>query len=63
MNGGESSEDDLIDEFITFLIAGTDSTAHLLMMMVYLLHDHPRIHKKLRAEIDSLISCDDDITF
>ena len=57
------SEDDLINEFITFLIAGTDSTAHLLMMMIYLLHDHPEIQKKLRAEIDQFISSKDEITF
>ena len=53
--------DDLINEFITFLIAGTDSTAHLLMMMVYLLHDHPAIQEKLRAEMEEHIHCEEDI--
>jgi cytochrome P450 len=59
----EYTTEDLIDEFCTFLVAGTDTTSHLLMMMVYYVCDNPRIEERLRREINEVIKTDDDYTF
>lgn len=41
---------------------GTDTTAKLVTMMVYYIAKDPRVHKKLREEIDSVIKSNEDIT-
>lgn len=56
------SDADLIDEFSTFLVVGTDTTAKLVTMMVYYTAKDPRVHKKLKEEIDSVIKSNKDIT-
>lgn len=41
---------------------GTDTTAKLVTMMVYYIAKNPRIHNKLREEINSVIKSNEDIT-
>lgn len=52
----------MIDEFSTFLAVGTDTTAKLVTMMVYYIAKNPKIHKRLKEEINSIIQSDKDIT-
>lgn len=35
------SDDDLVDEFQTFLLAGTDTTTHFFTMIIYYLGKYP----------------------
>ena len=37
------SADDLLDEFKIFMVAGTDTTSHLLQMMIYYVSKHPEV--------------------
>lgn len=39
----ECDDKGILDEFKTFLIAGTDTTAHFFMMMVYYIIDNPNV--------------------
>lgn len=57
------SDDDLVDEFQTFLLAGTDTTTHFFTMIIYYLGKYPSVHKKLREHINSIIKSDEDITY
>jgi cytochrome P450 len=57
------SDTELIDEFQTFLVAGTDTTTRFFSMIIYYLGNHPEILKKLREEITAVIKSDEDITF
>lgn len=49
-NGKEFSytDNDIIEEFQTFVIGGTDNTAYFFTMMVYYLGKYPQIQQKLR---------------
>lgn len=49
--GTELSENQLIDQTMTFLTAGYETTATQLMWTIYMLSTHPQIQDKLRAEI------------
>ncbi len=49
---------ELIDEFCTFYTAGTDTTAHMIMVLVYYLACNPQCQKKLRNEISEFIKSD-----
>ena len=57
------SDDDLVDEFQTFLLAGTDTTTHFFTMITYYLAKYPEVHKKLREHINAIIKSDEDITY
>lgn len=52
--GASMSERELIDEVMTLIIAGHDTTASGLTAAWYLLSQHPQAEEKLHAEIDSL---------
>jgi cytochrome P450 len=39
----EYSDKDLIDEFTTFMIAGTETTSRLFTMMVYYISRNPSV--------------------
>jgi cholesterol 24-hydroxylase len=56
------SDTELIDEFQTFLIAGTDTTTRFFTMIIYSLGNYPEIHKRVREEINAIIKSDEDIT-
>mmetsp|Transcript_30317 Transcript_30317/g.34435 ORF Transcript_30317/g.34435 Transcript_30317/m.34435 type:complete len:526 (+) Transcript_30317:145-1722(+) len=41
----------LVDECVTFVLAGSETTATLLTWVFYMLSQHPEVTKKLRAEL------------
>lgn len=49
------SEDELIDEFLTFFVAGMDTTAHLLTAATYYLEKNPKYRDALVDEIKNKI--------
>ncbi|GAQ84494.1 cytochrome p450 [Klebsormidium nitens] len=62
---GESvmSDEQLLDECMTFLLAGHETTAVLLTWTVYLLTSHPEYVEKARAEINDVLGGRADISF
>ena len=57
------SDKDLVDDFIAFLLGGTDTTTLFFTMMVYYIGKHPEVHKKLREQINSFIKTDADLVY
>ena len=53
------TDEDIFDEFSTFLIAGVDKTSNYLVMMIYLIVQHPEVEEKVRAEIEEHMKEDD----
>ncbi|KAL8833574.1 MAG: hypothetical protein Q9170_004189 [Blastenia crenularia] len=51
MHSGEFSDEDLVDQMMTFLAAGHETTASALTWAIYLLAKHPQIQSRLRDEI------------
>jgi len=45
--------DDLVNDFASLYTAGTDTTEHSTMMLIYLINQHPEIKKKLTEEISN----------
>lgn len=39
---------DLIDEFATFFVAGTETTSSMATVLIYLLAKHPEVQAKVR---------------
>ncbi len=61
LESGGFTEDNLIDQLMTFLAAGHETTASAMTWAIYLLCVHPQVQKRLRAEIrEKLPSIDDD---
>lgn len=52
--GTRLSESEVIDEALTFLLAGSDTTASALTWAAYLLARHPDQQRRLRAEVVGL---------
>ncbi|QGA21747.1 hypothetical protein EYB26_009458 [Talaromyces marneffei] len=52
---GEFSDDELVDQMLTFLAAGHETTARALTWACYLLCQHPDIQSRLREEIYTTI--------
>jgi len=49
---GESfSDEEIIDEFVTFFLAGMETTGQLSTMMLYLLHKHPQCLETVEKEV------------
>lgn len=51
MMGGDFTDDELVDQMLTFLAAGHETTASALTWGCYLLTLHPQYQDRLRAEI------------
>ncbi|KAE8142743.1 cytochrome P450 [Aspergillus pseudotamarii] len=51
MLGGDFTDDELIDQMLTFLAAGHETTASALTWACYLLTLYPDVQERLRAEI------------
>jgi cytochrome P450 len=51
IESGGFSDDDLVNQLMTFLAAGHETTASAMMWACYLLCTHPEIQKKLRDDI------------
>ncbi|KIP07170.1 hypothetical protein PHLGIDRAFT_118327 [Phlebiopsis gigantea 11061_1 CR5-6] len=52
------STDELVDNYVTFLVAGGDPTAHTMTFAVNEILRNPEIHAKLRAELDAGLPAD-----
>ncbi len=50
-------------DFSSLYIAGTDTTSHSAMMVVYYLIMHPEVRAKLEQEIEKFIKSDDDLIY
>nr|XP_056707270.1 cholesterol 24-hydroxylase-like [Euleptes europaea] len=59
---GQNDEENMLDNFMTFFIAGYDTTANLLSTTLMELGRHPEILAKLQAEVDEVIGVKRDIT-
>ncbi|KAI9725093.1 MAG: hypothetical protein M1812_000369, partial [Candelaria pacifica] len=55
MNSGGFSDEELIDQMMTFLAAGHETTASALTWAIYLMAKHPKIQEHLRNEVQSLL--------
>ncbi|KAK0645376.1 putative bifunctional P-450:NADPH-P450 reductase [Cercophora newfieldiana] len=53
--GQKLSDDAIIDNLITFLIAGHETTSGLLSFAVYQLIKHPAYYRKAQQEVDTVI--------
>jgi len=56
------TDDDIVNEFVTFFIAGMDTTGHLTTMALYLLTQNPQSFSKLQEEVDQVYSKTDPVT-
>ena len=50
-NDDSYNDDKIFEEFCNFFIAGTDTTSHFLLMMVYCIAMSPAVEAKLWEEI------------
>lgn len=57
------SDSELISQIVTFLLAGTDTTLNLIVMMHYFLALYPQVQEKLREEIMQHIGKTGEITY
>lgn len=48
---GKASDEEIIDQFITFFLAGMDTTGHLITMVTYYLHKYPDYKTRMVEEI------------
>ncbi len=55
MESGCFSDDDLVNQLMTFLVAGHETIASSLSWAIYLLCKHPDIQTRLREEIGTLL--------
>ncbi|TLD05201.1 uncharacterized protein PgNI_09177 [Pyricularia grisea] len=53
--GKKMTEDSIVDNLITFLIAGHETTASTLAFTVYRLLAHPEVYRKAQDEIDQVV--------
>ncbi|KAI1170549.1 cytochrome P450 [Nemania sp. FL0916] len=61
LESGGFSEEDLVDQLMTFLAAGHETTASAMTWAIYMLSRYPEMQDRLRKEIrDSLPSLDSD---
>ena len=52
----------MIDDILTFSVAGTDAVSNFLTAMVFYVFQHPRVAERLREEVCSVIKCNEDMT-
>jgi len=48
---GKIEEEEIIDQFVTFFMAGMDTTGHLVTMAVYFLEKYPEFKAKMLEEV------------
>lgn len=51
LESGGFSDEDLVDQMMTFLVAGHETTATSMIWSMYLLCRHPEVQQKLRDEV------------
>nr|UOU03254.1 cytochrome P450 3049B2 [Brachionus rubens] len=54
--------EDLVDDFLTFFVAGQETTSNMLAFVILEIGQHPDIVKKLKEEVDSVIGSKQTIT-
>ncbi|WP_033400027.1 cytochrome P450 [Actinokineospora enzanensis] len=54
--GDALSDDEIANEVLTFLMAGTETTATALSWALHLLAEHPEIESRLHDEVDTVLS-------
>ncbi|KAL5496578.1 hypothetical protein EMCRGX_G012887 [Ephydatia muelleri] len=52
----------LVDDFVTFYVAGQETTANTLSFAVILVHQHPEVLERLLAEIDEVLGSRTSVT-
>jgi cytochrome P450 len=63
LESGGFTDEDLVNQMMTFLVAGHETTATAMIWAIYLLCKHPDVQSKLRDEVRSkLPSLDQDVT-
>ena len=56
------SDENIVNEFITFFIAGMDTTGHLIGMSIYSLTQNPHLLQELKEERESTYNKEEPIT-
>lgn len=56
--GEPMSRQQVLDELLTFVAAGHETTAHGLAWMYYLLSQHPEARERIEAEVDEVLGSD-----
>jgi len=51
---GGLNDEEIVDEFMSFFVAGMDTTGHLTAMMAYNLHEHPEELEKIKQEVSQV---------
>jgi cytochrome P450/NADPH-cytochrome P450 reductase len=57
--GSKLSDDDMVGQLITFLVAGHETTSGLLSFFWYLVSQHPNVETKIEAKIASVLAGED----
>ncbi|XP_064405692.1 cholesterol 24-hydroxylase-like [Halichondria panicea] len=54
--------EDLVDDFVTFYIAGQETTGNLLSIATVLIHQHPDVMCRLQAEVEEVLEGRTEVT-
>jgi cytochrome P450 len=54
-NGDSLTDQEIHDQVLTFILAGTETTANLIAWTLYQLGQHPQIQQQLHTEIDAAL--------
>jgi cytochrome P450 / NADPH-cytochrome P450 reductase len=55
------TDEGIVDDIITFMIAGTETTSNFLVAMIFYIFEKPDVARRLKEEIDSVIETNEDI--
>ncbi|MGH3540521.1 MAG: cytochrome P450 [Pseudonocardiaceae bacterium] len=56
IQAASSSTTEILDQVITFFLAGSETTATTLAWAVHLLAGHPEVERRLHAEVDAVLA-------
>ncbi|EJD54186.1 fatty acid hydroxylase [Auricularia subglabra TFB-10046 SS5] len=56
--GKQLTDKSIMEQMITFLIAGHETTSGLLSFLMYEVLKHPEVYAKLRAEVDTVVGAE-----
>ncbi|XP_064406489.1 cholesterol 24-hydroxylase-like [Halichondria panicea] len=54
--------EELVDDFVTYYIAGQETTSNLLSFAVAMVHTHPTVLERLQAEVKEVLGEETNIT-
>uniref|UniRef100_A0A671L0M4 Cholesterol 24-hydroxylase n=1 Tax=Sinocyclocheilus anshuiensis TaxID=1608454 RepID=A0A671L0M4_9TELE len=63
MAGTAKDHEQMLDNFVTFFIAGQETTANQLSFAIMELGRHPEIYKRAKAEVDEILGTKRDISY